>query len=233
MCFPRHRRRSRVAIRDVTQLTRYAFALIQMQALDTSLSDIGMNQNSSTVPEASDISPGPAGQIEIPFVPAHKRQTLSDPQSYELKDDTIVVVGQAGTRQRKRKRDKARGVASPSQSKPGTSASTGDYDQEVEEFDYSSVPNLLDDESKREDVRGVLEEDRRKKKQRQGKGVSMSSPDRHSKKCQLHTLCFLHGIFFVFTLTRDNICYLFICWCNGRQYLRISCASIDLWFTND
>ncbi|KAI9462261.1 ribonuclease H-like domain-containing protein [Boletus coccyginus] len=122
---------------------------------------------------SSDISPGPAGQIEIPFVPAHKRQTLSNPQSYELKDDTIVVVGQAGTRQRKRKRDKARGVASPSQSKSGTSASTGDHDQEVEEFDYSSVPNLLDNESKREDARGVLEEDRRKKKQRQGKGSGL------------------------------------------------------------
>ena len=200
---------------------------MQTQALDTSLSDVGMNQNSSTVPEVSDISSSPAGQIEIPFVPAHKRQTLSNPQNYELKDDTIVVVGQAGTRQRKRKRDKARGVASPSQSKPGTSASTGDHDQEAEEFDYSSVPNLLDNESKREDAWGVLEEDsRRKKKQRQGKGVSMSSPKRHLKKCERHTLCFLHGNFFVFILHETtSAIHAFAPWCNGRQSI---CESLVL-----
>lgn len=129
--------------------------------------------------------PGPEGQIEIPFVPAHKRQTLSNPQNYEIKDDTIVVVGQAGARQRKRKRDKARAIPPTPQSKSGTRLggaetplSIADHDREAEEFDYSSVPNLLDNESKRGDVEGVHEEDeRRTKKQRHGKGVLTSSPN--------------------------------------------------------
>ena len=184
---------------------------MQTQALETSHSDVPMNigidQSNSVGPEASDpIPPGPEGQIEIPFVPAHKRQTLPDPQNHQLKDDTIVVVGQAGARQRKRKRDKAREIISSSQSKSGTqlggaktSTSTGDCDREVEEFDYSSVPNLLDNESKRGHARGVHEEDdRRKKKQRHGKGMLMTSSDRH-------TVRFLRGICFVFTLARYNI----------------------------
>ena len=224
--FPRHRRRPRAAIgpRDVPQLTYCAFTWMQTQTLLSGVpANAGIDQNNSAVPEASDIPLGPAGQIEIPFVPAHKRQTLANPQNFELKDDTVVVVGQAGTRQRKRKRDKVRGVASVSQPKSGTSASTGDRDQEEEEFDYSSVPNLLDNESKRGDARGVhVEDERRKKKQRHGKGMSMSSPDRHAKKkqCQRHVFCLLRGIRFVFTLARDNIYYPSICsWCHGRQWI--------------
>ncbi|KAF8133915.1 ribonuclease H-like domain-containing protein [Boletus edulis] len=135
------------------------------------------DKNNAAVPGASDILTGPAGQVEIPFVPAHRRQTISNPQN-ELEDDTIVFVGAGGTRQRKRKRDQARATASMSQSKSEAhlgdaeiSISTDDHDQEVKEFDYSSVPNLLDDESTHGDTRGMHEEDGRKKKQRHGKGL--------------------------------------------------------------
>ncbi|KAG9315669.1 ribonuclease H-like domain-containing protein [Chiua virens] len=147
---------------------------VQTQASETSPS--GVPEGNSTVHEASaPIPPGFEGQIEMPFVPSHKRHTLSNPQNYEPKDDTIVVVGQAGTRQRKRKRDKAKNNALTSQLKSGTrgvesSTSAGDHDREMEEFDYSSVPNLLDNEGVRESG-GVHEEDeRRKKKQRHAKG---------------------------------------------------------------
>lgn len=161
----------------------------QTQALETSHSgvpiNVGMHQSDSLVPEGSSdpIPPGPEGQIEIPFVPAHERQTLLNPQNHQLKDDTIVVVGHSGASRRKRKRDKAKGVTSSSQSKSvtrlgdaETSPSTGDHDWEVEEFDYSSIPNLLDNESKHGGARGVHEDDeRKKKKQRHGKGMLMAS----------------------------------------------------------
>lgn len=233
VCFPRHRRRPRSATgrRYATQLTNHVFASMQTQALETSLSgvpvNVGVDQNNSVVSTTSDpILPGPEGQIEIPFVPAHKRQTLSNPQNYEIKDDTIVVVGQAGARQRKRKRDKARAIPPTSQLKSGTrlggaetSASTVDHDREVEEFDYSSVPNLLDNESKHGDALAVHEEDgRRTKKQRHVKGMLTSSDRRLGGKCERHTLCLLCGIRFVFNLARDNICCPSICsWCYERQ----------------
>lgn len=214
VCFPRHRRPLRAAFgrRDVTQLTHCAFPSTQTQALEASFSNVPMNPakdgDNSAASNASDIPPGPAGQIEIPFIPAHKRQTLSNQQNCELMDDTIVIVGQAGTRQRKRKRDKAR-VTSTSQLKSGTqstgaetSPSIGGHDQEAEVFDYSSVPNLLDDESKHGDTRGGHEEDERtKKKQRHGKGMPTSSPDRQLKqKCHWYMLWFLRGICSVFTM---------------------------------
>ncbi|KAF8440803.1 ribonuclease H-like domain-containing protein [Boletus edulis BED1] len=160
-------------------------ASVKTQALETLLSGVpgnaGTDKNNAAVPGASDILTGPAGQVEIPFVPAHRRQTISNPQN-ELEDDTIVFVGAAGTRQRKRKRDQARATASMSQSKSEAhlgdaeiSISTDDHDQEVKEFDYSSVPNLLDDESTHGDTRGMHEEDGRKKKQRHGKVFALDA----------------------------------------------------------
>ena len=239
--FPRHRRRPRAAIgpRDVPQLTYCAFTWMQTQTLLSGVpANAGIDQNNSAVPEASDIPLGPAGQIEIPFVPAHKRQTLANPQNFELKGDTVVVVGQAGTRQRKRKRDKVRGVASVSQPKSGTSASTGDRDQEEEEFDYSSVPNLLDNESKRGDARGVHEEDeRRKKKQRHGKGMSMSSPDRHAKKKTMPTprvLLTARNPLRLHPGTRQHLLskYLLLVPWKTMDW-QISCPSTHPWFTGD
>ncbi|KAG8214705.1 hypothetical protein J3R82DRAFT_9790 [Butyriboletus roseoflavus] len=167
------------------QLTNRSFASMQTQALETSLPgvpvNVGVDQSNSAAPGTSDhILPGLEGQVEIPFVPAHKRQTFSNPKNYEIKDDTIVVVGQAGARQRKRKRDKVRGISPTPKLKSGTrlgdaetSASICDHNREEEQFDYSSVPNLLDNESKRGDVQGVHEEnERRTKKQRHGKATN-------------------------------------------------------------
>lgn len=198
--------------RKVCQLINHTFASMQTQVLETSHSgatmNVGVDQNNSTVSETSDPTPpGPEGQIEIPFVPAHKRQTLSSSQDHQFKDDTIIVVGQAVARQRKRKRDKARGISSVSQSTselrlggPEASTSTVNYDREVEEFDYSSVPNLLDDEGMHGHARGVHEGDeRRRKKQRHGKGMLMTS-DRY-------TVRFLRGIGFAFTFAQDGVRY--------------------------
>lgn len=149
--------------------------------------DDQIEENSSAAPETSDIPPGPAGQVEIPFVPAHKRQALANPDNRELKDDTIVFVGRANTR-RKQRGDKARiALTSRSKSEPqssGTGAPSATHDdREIEEFDYSSVPNFLDSESKHGNARGMHEEsERKKKKQRHdGKGMPMSSSDRPPK----------------------------------------------------
>lgn len=184
---------------------------MQTQAVGMSLPnlpvDAGMDENNSAMPNTADI---PASTIahEVSFVPAYQRQTLPNPQNLGLKDDTIVVVGQAGTRQRKRKRDKAR-VVSTSRLKSGTqsggaetSASIGDHDQEVEEFDYSTVSNLLDDEGEHGNTRGMHEEnERRKKKQRHGKGVSTFLRSTFEKKeCERRMLRFLRGICFVIAL---------------------------------
>ncbi|KAG0704825.1 ribonuclease H-like domain-containing protein [Suillus ampliporus] len=93
------------------------------------------------------------GQVEIPFIPSNQRQSRLAPVS----DDTIVVVGQA--RQRKRKRIKSAVSGKPS---------IGDQEDagEDEAFDYTTVPNLLDD------VPPAPEEldTRKKKKQKDVKG---------------------------------------------------------------
>lgn len=108
----------------------------------------------------------PAGQIETPFVPEHQRQWRSSVHPYApIEDDTIVVVGQAGARQRKRKRERNKGTIS--QTRSDSAAVGGDREAEVEAFDYSSVPNLLDGGNKKE--RTSEENDRKKKKPRQSK----------------------------------------------------------------
>ncbi|KAI6041415.1 hypothetical protein EDC04DRAFT_2669470 [Pisolithus marmoratus] len=110
----------------------------------------------------------PAGQIEIPFVPEHQRQSRSSLRVYTpMEDDTIVIVGQAGARQRKRKREKNRGTIS--QLRSGSGASVDDQEAEVEAFDYSSVPNLLDEGSQKETT--GEDNDRKNKKQRKSKAA--------------------------------------------------------------
>ena len=93
-------------------------------------------------------------QIEIPYVPATQRQRTN------IVDDSIVVVGQA--RQKKRKRAKASSapdvdpeVTMDAESLAETSQTRGlkqrkgrnkDTDTNPQEpFDYSVVPNILDD----------------------------------------------------------------------------------------
>ncbi|KAG2365124.1 ribonuclease H-like domain-containing protein [Suillus spraguei] len=95
---------------------------------------------------------GIPGQVEIPFIPTDQRQ----PRLAPVSDDTIVVVGQA--RQKKRKRIKSTVFGNPP---------TGDQDDtgEDEVFDYTTVPNLLDD------LPPAPEElDTRKKKKQKAKG---------------------------------------------------------------
>ncbi|KAG2131815.1 ribonuclease H-like domain-containing protein [Suillus clintonianus] len=94
------------------------------------------------------------GQVEIPFIPPDQRHRLAP-----VSDDTIVVVGQA--RQKKRKRIKSTVLGKPQ---------TGDQDDtgEDEAFDYATVPNLLDD------VPPAPEElDTRKKKKQKAKGTGV------------------------------------------------------------
>ncbi|KAG2034579.1 hypothetical protein BDR03DRAFT_599374 [Suillus americanus] len=106
----------------------------------------------STIAEA-EASDGILGQAEIPFIPTDQRQ----PRLAPVSDDTIVVVGQA--RQKKRKRIKTTVLGKPP---------TGDQDDtgEDEAFDYATVPNLLDD------LPPAPEElDTRKKKKQKAKGT--------------------------------------------------------------
>lgn len=105
----------------------------------------------STMAEA-EAPDGILGQVEIPFIPTDQRQ----PRLAPVSDDTIVVVGQA--RQKKRRRIKTTAFGNPP---------TGDQDDtgEDEVFDYTTVPNLLDD------LPPAPEElDTRKKKKQKTKG---------------------------------------------------------------
>ncbi|KAH7885166.1 hypothetical protein F5I97DRAFT_1937438 [Phlebopus sp. FC_14] len=130
----------------------------------------GVQDTSLTVPVASNLtSSTPATQVEIPFVPVHQRQSTSNALLYTpLEDDTIVVVGQAGARQRKRKRDKNRGLVS----KSAVEASAGNNDGDVTEFDYSKVPNLLDGDAAEGNPGVAGEESERRKRRKQGKGLT-------------------------------------------------------------
>jgi len=94
------------------------------------------------------------GQVEIPYIPSNQRQSHFAPVS----DDTIVLVGQA--RQKKRKRTKPKVIDNSS---IGDRENSGDD----EIFDYATVPNLLDD------VKPAPEDlsTRKKKKQKDAKGT--------------------------------------------------------------
>lgn len=76
------------------------------------------------------------GQIEMPFVPADQRQITNLGMN-----DGIVVVGQ---RQKKRKRDRTAKRTEDAARKSSTSAPE-DPEVEVEEYDYASASNILDE----------------------------------------------------------------------------------------
>ncbi|KAF7354798.1 Exosome complex exonuclease RRP6 [Mycena sanguinolenta] len=122
-------------------------------------------------------------QVEVPYVPASQRTTKNAAEV--IVDDSIVVVGQA--RQKKRKRAKTdTGVdgdgdsaspapansATPKKKKLPKTESGAETEKpgeaEVETFDFSAVPNLLDDVPNEEDNRV-----KKKKKQKQGKDKPM------------------------------------------------------------
>ncbi|KAJ7477037.1 hypothetical protein B0H11DRAFT_1308173 [Mycena galericulata] len=116
--------------------------------------------------------PGHGMQVEVPYVPAAQRTTK---QMATVVDDSIVVVGQA--RQKKRKRAKADGgdadadvagddlASTKKAAKKKRDTQSGEV--EAEAFDFSAVPNILDDVPNGEDMRV-----KKKKKQKQGKEKS-------------------------------------------------------------
>ena len=98
-------------------------------------------------------------EVEIPFIPTSQRSI----KELNEEQDTIVVVGQA---RQKRKRPKASpdGVETTSGSagertkktkvKDGVEAKDGDG----EAFDFSAVPNILDDNPNLDDVKKKRED---------------------------------------------------------------------------
>jgi exosome complex exonuclease RRP6 len=109
---------------------------------------------------------------EIPFVPAHLRQTVKA----EVVDDTIVVVGQ---RQKKRKRSKKTektdlsGVDTPS-TPTSTIEDTKAGPEEIVPFDFATAPNILDDVPSELSEEGGRAGKRRRSKKRSG-GFSFDS----------------------------------------------------------
>lgn len=75
------------------------------------------------------------GQVEMAFVPASQRHETK-PMTQEPVKDSIVVVGQV--QRKKRKRTK------------GENTTTKTVLDEVEAFDYSTAPNILDEGSEHE-----------------------------------------------------------------------------------
>ncbi|KAI0088479.1 hypothetical protein BDY19DRAFT_1007236 [Irpex rosettiformis] len=107
---------------------------------------------------------GITGQVEMAFVPAHEREGKRLVTTVTAEKDTIVIVGQP--QRKKRKRDK----------KTAQTSDTAHAKLESEEaadttaFDYSTVPNILDDGSDHEPDANAGGPRKRKQKQRGGQG---------------------------------------------------------------
>ncbi|KAJ7730997.1 ribonuclease H-like domain-containing protein [Mycena maculata] len=103
-------------------------------------------------------------QVEVPYVPAAQRATKH--AAATVVDDSIVVVGQA--KQKKRKRAKTEGDAAadePAGAKKAARKEKAEAEEGAgEPFDFSAVPNILDDVPNGEDMRV-----KKKKKGKQGK----------------------------------------------------------------
>lgn len=99
-------------------------------------------------------------QAEIPFIPASQRQEGAQDALEGPVKDSIVMVGQASRKKRKRTKGES-----------ASNKSTKEEDGSAEPFDYSTVSNILDEGSDHEpEAAGSM----RKRKQRtQGKGVFM------------------------------------------------------------
>ncbi|KAJ7499560.1 hypothetical protein FB451DRAFT_1073819 [Mycena latifolia] len=162
---------SQLASRFQEVVARIHSALVIVPSMPVVVSDA----TASTQP-AADAEPAHGMQVEVPYVPAAQRTT----KIVEVVDDSIVVVGQA--RQKKRKRVKADAGADgdgeadadgdalslKKATKKGKRAAKaegeGAGDSEGEAFDFSAVPNILDDVPNGEDMRV-----KKKKKQKQAK----------------------------------------------------------------
>jgi exosome complex exonuclease RRP6 len=100
-------------------------------------------------------------QVEIPFVP----QVLRQPKR-EFVDDMIVVVGQ--TKQKKRKRNKGDREVEKEASSPKR-GKIPETVEDVEPFDFSAVPNMLDEPSGTRAEIDVKSTKVKKEKERKGK----------------------------------------------------------------
>lgn len=130
---------------------------------------------------AEDQSAELLGQIEIPYIPAAQRQQTN------IIDDSIVVVGQARQKKRKRlKSSSAKDIELGSVKRSAVDAEVSAETRQLkalkrkeqhaegsvtpqEPFDYSAVPNLLDDVPTPEFDTTL----RKKKKQKQNKGTHL------------------------------------------------------------
>lgn len=91
-------------------------------------------------------------KAEVAYIPASMRQKVVTIQE----EDSIVVVGQA--KQKKRKR------ISKTNALHKAAERTSEPEKEQESFDFATVPNMLDDGSDHEPTQGVV----KKKSKRQG-----------------------------------------------------------------
>ncbi|KAF8975376.1 hypothetical protein BDQ17DRAFT_1441539 [Cyathus striatus] len=120
------------------------------------------------------LDPALGMQVEVPFVPSAQRKVTKVEET-----DTIVVVGQARQKKRKRVKEKEAsstpadgdgeetGASSPLKKEDKSKAQSDEEEVEQPAFDFSSAPNLLDDNPNAEGDQG------RKKRQRKAgtKGV--------------------------------------------------------------
>jgi hypothetical protein len=80
------------------------------------------------------------GMIEIPYIPASNRQTT------QIAEDTIIVVGQRQVKKRKRTKNTTPDVSETAEGTSATKRHKSPSEDDVSEcFDYSAVPNILDD----------------------------------------------------------------------------------------
>ncbi|KAG5335992.1 hypothetical protein C0989_012393 [Termitomyces sp. Mn162] len=103
-------------------------------------------------------------QVEVPFVPASQRRVVQ-----VTEDDSIVVVGQARQRKRKRTKLTTDGLAEASSLKNEHKNKDGRAQDDVnnhEPFDFTAVPNILDDNPNVEDMK--QKKQKRQKKQKTG-----------------------------------------------------------------
>ena len=101
--------------------------------------------------------------VEIPFIPAPQRSVQASKEEQE--QDTIVVVGQA-RQKRKRRKASPECLEATSGKKKKVASGVEAKDEDGEVFDFSAVPNLLDDNPNLGD-----EKTKRKRERKVKKGV--------------------------------------------------------------
>ncbi|EEB95284.1 hypothetical protein MPER_05767, partial [Moniliophthora perniciosa FA553] len=140
-------------------------------------------------------------QPEVPFVPASQRASKVN----ETVEDTIVLVGQ--TKQKKRKRTKATGQGGEPPGEPedttrkrkkgAKSQNRTDVTEAQEEFDFSSVPNILDEPPPSSGT-DELSANKKKGKAKQNKGkfsIFVPAPDHDLTACACCAEKAFHGNF--------------------------------------